>query len=389
MTDSAAISRFAREYPASAIRAVFDRVATYEGVTKLTVGEPNFDTPSHIVEAAIASLRDGETRYSANAGIPEFRQAIARHYGQRWGRELDDRNVMVAVGGMEALLLAMSTVLDGGDDILVPDPAYPNYHGQIHMLGARAVRVPLSPENGFRLTAAAVEAHLTPKTRAVLVNSPSNPLGVMIAEEELRALAELADRHNFVLISDEVYDRIVYDGRAHLSVAALDPSFERFLIVNSLSKSYAMTGWRSGYVIGPKQSIAPMPHIQEGITSCLPVFIQRAGIAALEGPESATLEMVDAYQRRRDLVVAGIREIPGLDCEVPEGAFYLFADIRGTGLSSQAFADGLLEQQRVAVIPGTAFGANGEGFIRISYAASEATIATALAGISAFAAEQR
>lgn len=389
MTDPSSISRFAREYPASAIRTVFDRVATYEGVTKLTVGEPNFDTPAHIVEAAVASLRDGETRYSANAGIPEFRSAIANHYGQRWGRPLDERNVMVAVGGMEALLLAMSTVLDTGDDILVPDPAYPNYHGQVHMLGANAVRVPLSSENGFRLTAAAVEANLTPKTRAVLVNSPSNPLGVMVAEEELRKIAELADRHDFTIISDEVYDRIVYDGRAHVSVAALDPAFDRYLIVNALSKSYAMTGWRCGYIIGPRHLIAPMPHIQEGITSCLPVFIQRAGIAALTGPDDATLAMVEAYQRRRDLVVDGIRAIPGLDCDTPEGAFYLFADIRGTGLGSEAFANGLLEQQRVAVIPGTAFGTNGEGFIRISFAASEETIGAALAGIGRFAHSRR
>ncbi|WP_051582850.1 pyridoxal phosphate-dependent aminotransferase [Leucobacter sp. PH1c] len=381
------MSKLARDYPASAIRAMFERVAAYDGVTKLTVGEPDFDTPEHIVEAAIASLRAGETRYSANAGIPEFRSAIARHYGERWGRELDERNVMVAVGGMEALLLALSVVLDRGDDILVPDPAYPNYHGQIHMLGARAIRVPLSAAAGFRLTAADVEARLTPNTRAVLVNSPSNPLGVMIAEDELRALARLADERNFVLISDEVYDRIVYDGRRHLSVAAIDPAFDRFLIVNSLSKSFAMTGWRSGFVVGPASLIEPMPRMQEGITSCLPVFIQRAGIAALEGPESATQRMVDAYERRRDLVVAGIRATPGLDCIVPEGAFYLFADIRGTGRGSDEFANGLLEEQRVAVIPGTAFGESGEGFIRISFAANEATIQDALAGIGAYAAE--
>lgn len=387
MSPEFSLSKLASDYPASAIRAMFERVAAYEGVTKLTVGEPDFDTPEHIVEAAIASLRAGETRYSANAGIPELREAIARHYSARWGRALDDRNVMVAVGGMEALLLALSAVLDRGDDILVPDPAYPNYHGQIHMLGANAVQVPLSAAAGFRLTAADVEARLTPRTRAVLVNSPSNPLGVMIDEEELRKLAKLADERNFVLISDEVYDRIVYDGRQHLSVAAIDPNFERFLIVNSLSKSYAMTGWRSGFVVGPAALVEPMPRMQEGITSCLPVFIQRAGIAAFEGPDEATIRMVEAYERRRNLVVAGIRGISGLDCITPEGAFYLFADVRGTGQGSDEFANGLLERQRVAVIPGTAFGASGEGFIRISFAANEATIQQALDGIGAYVAE--
>ncbi|QZY53090.1 pyridoxal phosphate-dependent aminotransferase [Leucobacter tenebrionis] len=378
------VSWLAGEYPASAIRAVFDRVAQFEGVTKLTVGEPDFDTPPHIVEAAVRSLRDGETRYSANAGIPAFRRAIAEHHGRRWARPLAEEQVMVAAGGMEALLLALGVVLDPGDEILIPDPAYPNYLGQVHMLGARPVRIPLSATDGFRLTADRIEPLIEARTKALIINSPSNPLGTVIPADELRRIAELADRRGLIIISDEVYDRVVFDGRAHVSIAQVDPAFERFLVVNSLSKSHAMTGWRAGYVIGSPRLIAPMPHMQEGISSCLPVFVQRAGIAALEGPEDATRAMVKSYQRRRDLLVRGITGIRGLDCAVPDGAFYLFVDVRGTGLSSEAFAERLLQEQRVAVIPGTAFGERGEGFVRISYAANEATLTAALAGIRAF-----
>lgn len=377
-------SRVANSYPPSAIRTVFERVAQVEGVTKLTVGEPDFDTPEHITQAAIDSLQRQETRYSGNAGIPEFREALASHYSPRLNRPLAPENIMVAVGGMEALYLALCVAVDRGDDVLVPDPAYPNYHGQLHLLGANAVPLPLDADQNFSVTAAGIAAALTPRTRAVILNSPSNPLGTTISHDELSKIAALADAHDFLIISDEVYDRIVYDGNEHTSIAQVSPQFNRYLIVNSLSKSYAMTGWRIGFVIGPAELIAPMPRMQEGITSCLPVFIQRAGIAALTGPDEATQSMVASYQRRRDLIVDGLSAIPGISCTPPSGAFYAFADIRETGLSSDVFAERLLVEHKIAVIPGTAFGARGEGFIRLSFAASDETISTALAGISTF-----
>ncbi|MFJ4286898.1 pyridoxal phosphate-dependent aminotransferase [Paenarthrobacter nicotinovorans] len=377
-------SLLAQDYPASVIRTVFEKVAQYENVTKLTVGEPDFDTPSHIVEAAVASLRNHETRYTPNAGIPELREAFARRCTRDWNRPVGASNVMVTVGGQEALLLAMQVALNPGDELLVPDPAYPNYHGQATIVGAKVVTVPLSPDNGFRMRAEDIEPLITPKTKAVLVNSPSNPLGVMVAEEELRKMASLAARHNFLLISDEVYDRITYDGKPAVSVAQLDPGFENYLVINSLSKSYAMTGWRTGFVVGPSHLIQLMPRMQEGLVSCTPAFIQRAAVAALEGPDDAVDTMVAEYQRRRDIAVAAIRAIPGVECDMPEGAFYIFADIRGTGLSSQEFSDRLLEEQRVAVIPGTAFGQGGEGFIRLCFAASDETIRTAIDGMAKF-----
>jgi aminotransferase len=372
------------DYPPSGIRQVLERVASYENVTKLTVGEPDFDTPPHIVEAAVRSLHSGNTRYTPNAGQPEYRRAIADRYSREWDVPLTEQNVMVTVGAAEALFLAFSVVLEAGDEILVPDPGYPNYAGQVHLLGAKAVPVPLRPDAGFRMRADDVRPLLTPRTKALLINSPSNPLGVTLTRPELDELVQFAKEHGLFIVSDEVYERIVYDGLGHTSIAQVDPEFHHWLVVNSLSKAYAMTGWRTGFVIGPEGLIAPMPHIQEGVASCVPGFIQDAGIAALEGPDDSVDHMVAEYQRRRDFALSTLATIPGIECYVPEGAFYLFTDIRPTGLSSLEFTTKLLDQHRVAVVPGTAFGESGEGFIRMSYAANIETIDAALAGIKEF-----
>lgn len=390
--DESALSRTASQYPPSAIRGVFDRVAEQERlsgepVVKLTVGEPDFDSPAHVIEAAMDSLRAGGTRYTPNAGIVELREAVARHFGQRWGRDVLPENVMITAGGNEALLLAMSVILDPGDEVLVPDPAYPNYLGQAHLLKAQTVRIPLEPSDGFRLAAELVEPMIGPRTKLLVLNSPSNPLGTVIAPQELEKLVELAERHGIYILSDEVYDRIVFSAQVGVqqvtSVAQVRPDLGRTLVVNSLSKSHAMTGWRLGFVIADARLVAPMPRLQEGIVGCLPEFVQRAGVAALDGPDASTQDMLATYERRRDRLIRGVTDL-GLGYVRPDGAFYLFVDVRGTGLTSAEFTDRLLHEQRVAVVPGTAFGEAGEGFVRLSYAAGEETIDRALEGIGAF-----
>lgn len=390
--DESALSRTASQYPPSAIRGVFDRVAEQERlsgepVVKLIVGEPDFDSPAHVIEAAMDSLRAGGTRYTPNAGIVELREAVARHFGQRWGRDVLPENVMITAGGNEALLLAMSVILDPGDEVLVPDPAYPNYLGQAHLLKAQTVRIPLEPSDGFRLTAELVEPMIGPRTKLLVLNSPSNPLGTVIAPQELEKLVELAERHGIYILSDEVYDRIVFSAQVGVqqvtSVAQVRPDLGRTLVVNSLSKSHAMTGWRLGFVIADARLVAPMPRLQEGIVGCLPEFVQRAGVAALDGPDASTQDMLATYERRRDRLIRGVTDL-GLGYVRPDGAFYLFVDVRGTGLTSAEFTDRLLHEQRVAVVPGTAFGEAGEGFVRLSYAAGEETIDRALEGIGAF-----
>lgn len=390
--DESALSRTASQYPPSAIRGVFDRVAEQERlsgepVVKLTVGEPDFDSPAHVIEAAMDSLRSGGTRYTPNAGIVELREAVARHFGQRWGRDVLPENVMITAGGNEALLLAMSVILDPGDEVLVPDPAYPNYLGQAHLLKAQTVRIPLEPSDGFRLAAELVEPMIGPRTKLLVLNSPSNPLGTVIAPQELEKLVELAERHGIYILSDEVYDRIVFSAQVGVqqvtSVAQVRPNLGRTLVVNSLSKSHAMTGWRLGFVIADARLVAPMPRLQEGIVGCLPEFVQRAGVAALDGPDASTQDMLARYERRRDRLIRGVTDL-GLGYVRPDGAFYLFVDVRGTGLTSAEFTDRLLHEQRVAVVPGTAFGEAGEGFVRLSYAAGEETIDRALEGIGAF-----
>lgn len=388
-TDAPSASQMAQDYPASVIRKVFERVAGFDDVASLTVGEPDFDTPAHVVEAAVESMRAGDTRYTPNAGIPELRDVIARMYAQQWGRDIGPTNVMVTVGGQEGMFLALRTAVDPGDDVLVTDPSYANYQGQIHLMGARAVDVPLMEDNGFIVTAAQVEAALTPRTKALILNSPANPLGAVVPEKELVKIAELARAHDFIVVSDEVYERIVYDEVRHVSIAQAVPDFEHFLMVGSLSKSYAMTGWRVGYIIGPSHLLATTIHMKEGVTSCSPAFVQKAAVAALTGPQEALHEMVASYRSRRDLIVDGLSSIPGVTCTGANGAFYVFADIRASGLTSDEFVERLLVDHRVAVIPGAAFGAQGEGFIRLSYAADIETIRKGIEGIAALMAVVR
>lgn len=376
----------ANTYPASDIRAMFTLASRRPGVLSLTVGEPDFPTPEHIKEAAIAAIRNDETRYVANAGMPELRDAVAATYGRRWGRPLDADNVMVAVGGMEALALAMEVTVRPGDEVLITDPGYPNYRGLIHRIGARAVTVPVRESEAFKLRAADVAAAITERTAAIILNSPSNPLGSMIDGAELAAICELADRHQVTVVSDEVYDEIVFDEAKHVSVAEVDPSFDRFLVITSMSKTYAMTGWRCGFVIGAADLVAPMPLLQEGLTACVPAFVQRAAIAALTGPSDPTRAMVASYQQRRDLIVDRLNAIDGIHTLTPEATFYAWANVSSLGPPSWDLAVDLLEQQNLAVVPGSAFGPRGEGYLRLTFAAHADSIMAACERLAAYVA---
>lgn len=380
------LSKLATDYPASGIRRMFELAAGSDDAIRFTVGEPDFDTPAHVGAAAKAALDAHLTRYVSNSGIPELRQAIAANRTAAWGRPIGAESVLVTIGGMEALLLALQAVVNPGDEVLVPDPGYPNYQGQLLMVGAVAVPVPIAEENRFRMRAADVAARITPQTAAIVLNSPSNPLGTIAEDAELRKIAELARAHQLAIISDEVYERIVFDGRAYRSIAQVTENCTDALIVNSFSKTYAMTGWRCGWLTGPAEVIGRLAQLKEGISSCTPPFVQHGAIAALTGPQDAAEHMRQTFQERRDLVCEGVAAISGLRLVRPEGAFYAFINIAATGLTATEFATRLLAEQRVCVVPGSAFGAGGEGHVRLSFAASTQQIDEGLTRMGRFVA---
>lgn len=389
------ISPMAASYPASSIRKMFNLALDFPDAVKLTVGEPDFTTPEHIKAAGIRAIENDNTRYVANAGIPELRQAIARKYSTRWNRSITPENVMVSFGAMEALTFALDVTVSPGDEVIIPDPSFPNYMGQVHRLGGVAVSVPITEDNDFKLRAEDVRSVITDKTAAVIINSPSNPLGSVMDRTDLEQIAALADEHGFTVISDEVYDEMVFDDAVFTSIAEVKPStaevgaeFDRFLAIGSFSKTYAMTGWRCGFVIGSQDFIAPMALLQEGLTSSLPGFVQEAAVAAIEGPQGAVEEMVASYARRRELMVERINAIEGLSLLRPAATFYAWVNVSEWGLDSWELATQLLEQHNLATIPGSAFGPAGEGYLRLTFAVSDETINTACDRLEAFAANR-
>lgn len=376
------LSQIAQDYPRSGIRRMFDLAVGQDDVVSLCLGEPNFDTPAHIVEAAKKALDQGLTHYTPNAGMNDLRQAIADKYQREYGLEYSVNNVMVTVGAMEALYLTLATVVNPGDEVIVPDPCFPSYLGQVMMLGAKAVPVAIREENEFRLQADDVEKAITAKTKAILLNSPSNPLGSVLAKEDLEALAQVASRHNLLVVSDEVYEKIMYDGRSHYSIAQLPDMKERTIIINSFSKTYAMTGWRVGYLLAGKEIVQHMPKLQEGIASCVPAFLQKAAVTALNGPEEPIQQMVDDYNRRRSILIDGLNQISGFHCQISPGTFYAFPSIKAFGKTSQEFAEELLREARVITVPGSAFGTMGEGYLRLSFANSDENLREAVRRIA-------
>ena len=378
------VSARARAVPASLIRRMFDLTPQVPGAISLAVGEPGFPTPPHIVEAACQALHDGFTKYSPNEGYLDLREAIAEKLLRVNGYRADPASeVFVTVGAMEALALTFMVGIDPGDEVLITDPSYTNFEGQITLAGGRPVFVPTDPERGYLPHAEDVAAAVTPRTRAILVNSPSNPTGAVYPRDLLHAIAEIAVRHDLLLVSDETYGALTYGDIRSVSPASFPGMRDRTVSIYSFSKEYAMTGWRIGYLTGPAPMLRVMAVIQEQMASCVNAATQRAAIAAIRGPQDCVETMRQAYQRRRDLVVQRLGRISGVRCPVPDGAFYAFPDVRGVTSDTRSLAERLLFDHRVVVSPGEAFGPRSHGFLRLSYASSDADLAEGLTRLEA------
>lgn len=377
------LSNVAKSYPASGIRKMFDLAEKYPDAVKLTVGEPNFDTPVNIKEAAKKAIDDGFTHYCPNGGLKELRQAIAQEY-KKYSKDYEYENVMITVGGMEAIYLSLLSTVNPGDEVIIPDPCFPNYVGQVLMAGAVPVSVPIYEENDFNIQAEDIEKAITSKTRAILLNSPSNPLGSVLGRDEIIKIAEIADKHNLIVISDEVYDRLIFDGKEYFSIAQVPEVKDRVLVINSFSKTHAMTGWRIGFVVGNKEIISIMPKLQEGLVSCVSTFTQKAALEAINGSRRDVERMYNDYLRRRDILIDGLNSIPGITCKKSPGSFYAFANIKSFGKTSEEFAEELLKNAGVVTVPGSAFGKMGEGYLRTVFANSDENLKEAVKRIGKY-----
>ncbi|NJE06150.1 pyridoxal phosphate-dependent aminotransferase [Thermococcus sp. M36] len=354
----------------SEIRKLFDLAQGVEGLISLGIGEPDFDTPEHIKEYAKEALDRGMTHYSPNAGIMMLRKAIARKLREQNGIEADPKTqIMVTVGANQAFLMGLAAFLREGEEVLIPSPMFVSYAPAVILAGGKPVEVPTYEENEFRLNVDDLEKHVTKKTRALIINSPNNPTGAVLTKKDLEEIADFAVEHDLIVFSDEVYEHFVYDGARNHSIASLDGMFERTLTINGFSKTFAMTGWRLGFVAAPEWIIERMTRFQMYNSTCPVTFAQYAAARALEDPRSwkAVEEMRREYERRRDLVWKRLNEM-GLPTVKPKGAFYIFPRVKDTGLTSKEFSELMLMEARVAVVPGSAFGTAGEGYIRISYA---------------------
>lgn len=371
--------------PPSGIREFFDVASMMEDAISLGVGEPDFDTPWHVREAAISSLEKGLTSYSSNSGMLQLREAVADYLQERCHLTYDPKHqILITVGASEGIDLALRMIIDPGDEILVVEPSYVSYKPCISMCGGVPKEIVTKEENEFRLTAKELKDAITPRTKALILPYPNNPTGAIMEMDDLVAIAKVAIQADILVISDEIYSELTY-GTAHVSIAELPGMYERTIVLNGFSKAFAMTGWRLGYAAGPEEFISHMTKIHQYIAMCAPTTSQFAGVEALRGEtrDEELCIMREAYDGRRRFIVDGFRAM-GLTCFEPRGAFYAFPNITSTGLSSQEFCRKLLEEQKVAVVPGTAFGACGEGFVRCSYAYSVEQIAEALARMAAF-----
>lgn len=372
-----------RDIPPSGIRKFFDIVATMEDSISLGVGEPDFVTPWHIRDEAMYSLQKGHTHYTSNAGLLELRREISNYLDSRFSLKYDpESQVVVTVGGSEAIDAYFRAVIEPGDEILVPEPSFVCYKPLVRLAGGIPVTITTKHENSFKLTADELKAAITPKTKALVLSYPNNPTGGIMTKEDLEAIAEVLDGTDILVLSDEIYAELTY-GRQHSSIAQIDKMHERTVVVSGFSKAFAMTGWRLGYACGHPAIISAMTKIhQYGIMSA-PTMAQFAAIEALKNGSNDVVDMREEYNDRRKLIVNGFNTM-GLECFEPEGAFYAFPCIKSTGLSSNDFCEKLLYDQKVAVVPGNAFGDSGEGHIRCSYAYSLDNINEALNRIEAF-----
>lgn len=346
-------------------------------IIHLEIGEPDFDTPDHIVEAAVRALRDGHTHYTPAAGVPELRQAIAQHISSSRGVEVYPEQVVVTPGAKPIMFFTMLALLGPGVEAIYPNPGFPIYESVICFTGATPVALPLREEKNFRFDADEFRSLVSDRTRLIILNSPQNPTGGVLTRQDLEVVAEVAQERGIMVLSDEVYEQILYEGE-HFSILTLPGMGPHTILLDGFSKTYAMTGWRLGYGVMPVELAEQITKLMVNSNSCTAAFTQQAGIAALKGPRDATQGMVAAFRERRDVIVDGLNRIPGFRCAQPAGAFYVFPNVEDTGMSSKAVADYLLEEAGVAVLGGAGFGRYGEGYIRLSYANSIANIQRAL-----------
>jgi aminotransferase len=371
------LSERVRQVPSSGIRRYFDIAATMNDVISLSIGEPDFVTPDAFRRAGIASIERGETKYTSNSGTEELRRAISDHLLKRHGVFYDGgKEIVVTVGVSEALHCAMLATIDPGDEVVVSEPSFVSYQPSIIFAGGRPVVVETRVENQFQVTGKAIEAAVTPRTKGILIGYPSNPTGAVMSRERLMEVAGVAEKHGLLVYSDEIYDRLVY-GTEHVCFSSLPGMRERTVLLGGFSKDYAMTGWRIGYACANPEILGAIRKIHQYIIMSAPTMGQACALEALKKGESDVQAMVGSYDLRRKLLVSGLNRI-GLPTFEPKGAFYAFPDIRPTGLSSEEFCERLLEEEHVAVVPGNAFGACGEGYVRMCYAAKKEDIEEAL-----------
>jgi aspartate/methionine/tyrosine aminotransferase len=380
---AAAMSRLGTETAFEVLVRARALEAQGRDIIHLEIGEPDFQTPAHIVEAAKQALDEGWTHYGPTQGLPELREAIAESVSRTRGVTVGADRVSVVPGGKPIIFFPMLAVLEAGDEVIYPNPSFPIYESMINFLGAKPVPMPLVESRGFNFDLDLFRQKLTDKTRMVILNSPANPTGGVIPAEDLAALAEMLRDRDVLVLSDEIYSRMSY-GRPAASIASFAGMLDKTIILDGFSKTYAMTGWRLGYGVMPPDLVNAVNRLMVNSNSCTASFTQRAGIAALRGSQEPSERMMAEFRRRRDAFVAALNTIPGFRCSVPEGAFYAFPNIEGTGWQSKPLADALLEQAGVACLSGTAFGAYGEGYLRFSYANSMENLLAAVDRIRLF-----
>jgi aminotransferase len=381
------IAERVRTTPPSGIRRFFDIAATMDDVISLGIGEPDFVSPDVALQAGIDALNNGHTSYTSNAGMQELRDLIAADYEERLGVSYDpDSEIIVTVGCSEAMQLAMQALVEPGDEVLIPEPCFVSYGPSARFAGGDVVHVPTSVENDFQVTAADIEAHLTERSKVLFLGYPNNPTGAVLRRDTLEEIADLVVEHDLLVVSDEIYDQLIYGDayeRGHVCVPSLDRLRDRTVLLGGFSKNYAMTGWRIGFTCAPEPIARAMYKVHQYMIMSAPTMAQEAAIAALRGGGWAVEEMRQSYDERRRTIVDGLNAA-GLPTFEPEGAFYCFPDVRSTGLSSEEFAQQLLQEEKVACVPGEAFGPSGEGYVRCSYATGLTDIERALDRIHRF-----
>ena len=378
------IAAHVRDIPRSGIRDFFEIVQSMHDVISLGIGEPDFATPWHIREAALFSLEKGRTGYTSNLGLPKLREAVAKYVAGHFGVMYHaPSEVLVSVGVSEAIDIALRALVNPGDEVLYHEPCYVSYGPSVVLAHGTPVAVPVHEKDDFRLRADELEKRITPKSKVLMLNFPTNPTGATMPREALQEIADVCIKHDLIVLSDEIYAELTYDGAEHVSIASLPGMRERTVFLHGLSKGWAMTGFRIGYACAPRALIEAMMKIHQYAILCAPIMAQDAAIEALEHGEPAVAHMREKYELRRNFIVSALNDM-GLRCHLPKGAFYVFPEIRSTGLSSRDFAMRLLEDEKVAVVPGTAFGPSGEGFVRCSYATSLDQIKIAMERMAGF-----